>query len=50
MREGFGDHFTLLVLQVRVIAGSFFLGESSCFSKTLFVTTLDDISDTLWEV
>lgn len=41
------DKFTFLVLEMRVVARSFLLRESCCFSETLFIAALDDLGNTL---
>ena len=47
LRKGLRDELALLVLEVREVASSFFLGKSSGLCKTLLVPALDDLRDTL---
>lgn len=47
LRKWLGDKFTLLVLEMGIIANSFLLGLSSGFQAALLLFSLDDITDTL---
>ena len=47
LAERLSNKFALLVLEMREVASRFFLGDGCSFSKTLLVTTLDDLRDTL---